>query len=416
MKRDRIVRTIFCVVLVLCVCVCCVLLYVSATTKTVYVDSVYGADTNDGTGTKPYKTLDRAISSAGSSDTKIVLKSNITISGDYAEPEHTGNITITSSSGKTITFTNSTGAEFTTYRLNGPTTFESVSIKLSDYHIFAAQHNPIVFGSGVSVTNGSKYAFVVGGYQTPDSTVQTDLDSSIRIDSGSFYKICGFTRTKGEAGLTFTGTASITINGGSVSDIYGASLYNHYSGSAVITVNGGTITNIYAGGDVTRRLNGAAVVTLNGGKVTKIDINNVVGDATLNLVGACPSAVSVSYASDTIKTLAEKAGSVKSANYNALVCTDSIVSSLVSQFDVVTNNAVVYVGGDGTGDGSSADSPMSSFADAYGKIAAYGGTLYVVGETYADKAILDAAYSEPVSIVGYSSDSRLVLSDGYTLT
>lgn len=415
MKITRNLRNLLTLALVLSACVCCIFMYAGAESKTVYVDPIMGSDSYAGTDAKPYKTLDKAISGAGAIDTKIVLKNNITISGDYAEPVHTGKITISSSSGKTIVFNNDTGADFATYRLNGPTTFESINIRLTDHHIFAAQHNPIVFGSGVTVTNGEKYAFVVGGYQTPSAGVATDLDSSITINSGSFYKICGFTRTKGEKSHTFTGTANITVNGGSVVDIYGASLYNHYSGSANITVNGGAVTNLYAAGDVTRRLDGDAVVTLIGGKVANVNINNVVGDATLNIVGACPSAVTVSYASDTIKTLAEKAGSIKSANYNALVCSDAVVSLLVSAFDVVVNNAVVFVGDNGTGDGSSATSLMSSFSLAYSRIAAYGGTLYVVGETTADNVINDLSYSEKVSIVGYSSDARLTLPDGYTL-
>ena len=60
--------------------------------------------------------------------------------------------------------------------------------------------------------------------------------------------------------MNFTGTSYITVNGGNIVDLYGASLYNHYSGNTVIEVNGGTISTVYAGGDVTRRLSGTADV------------------------------------------------------------------------------------------------------------------------------------------------------------
>lgn len=414
MNCRKIMRLLMCAVLVLIVGVSCVLVHAGAASQTLYVDSSLGSDSYSGTNTRPYKTFDKALSSVGSTDTKIVIKRDYTISGDYTEPEHTGTVTITCNSGKKIIFDNTTGADFATYRLNGPTAFESVTISLSDHQVFAAQHNPIVFGLGVSITNGEKYAFVVGGYETPAADVATDLDSSITISSGSFYKICGFTRTKGAKSLTFTGTATITFNGGSVVDLYGASLYNHYSGSADITVNGGTITNLYAGGDGTRRLNGDAVVTLNGGTVSNVNINNVIGNATLNLTGACPSAVSVSYASDTIKTLAEKAGSAKTANYNAVVCSESVVASLGTNFDIVNNNTVVYVGA-GNGNGSSASNPMASFSAAYAKIAGYGGTLYIVGECALDADITNNSYTEPVRIVGYGDGAVLSIQDGGTL-
>ena len=275
--------------------------------KTVYLDPASGSDSNTGaSASSAFKTLDKALSSVGSTNTTVVLVSDLTVSADYTEPSHTGKVTLTSGSyGSTIKFTQSST---TVYRLNGSTAFDNINISMQNYVIFAAQFNPIVFGHSVSMANGAKYAFVVGGYETPSTAdLAADLDPSIQINSGSFYRICGFSRTKGAASYTFTGTADITVNGGSIGTLYGASLYNHYSGSVNITVNGGTIGTLYAGGDVTRRLNGDANIVLNGGSVTTLDVNNVVGNATIELAGACPEAVSVSYASDTIKTLAEKA-------------------------------------------------------------------------------------------------------------
>ncbi len=414
MIGKKIARLILCVLIVLTVGVCCALVYAGAASQTFYVDATNGSDSYAGSSSQPFKTLNKAISSAGSTDTKIVIKNNMTITGNYSEPAHTGKVTITCSSGKTITFENNTSLDYATYKLNGPTTFESVNISLSAYHVFAAQHNPIVFGSNVNIENGSDYAYIVGGYETPSADSAVDLDSSIIVKSGNFHKICGFSRTKGEKGLTFTGTADITFNGGSVLELYGASLYNHYSGSANITVNGGIVADLYAGGDITRRLNGDAVITLNGGTVANVNINNVVGNATLNLTGACPDTVEVSYASDTIKTLADKAASTKTVNYNALVCSSSVVNSLSTHFDLVNNETVLYVGA-GSGNGTSASSPMASFSAAYAKIAKYGGTLYVVGESTLDRAIADASYTKNVKIAGYSDGAKLIINDLQTL-
>ena len=414
MKYQQLKRLLVCTSLVFVLCFSCVFVFVSAQSQTLYVNPLLGSDSNAGTSTsKPYKTLDKALSNVGALDTTIVLMRDTTISADYEEPEHTGKVTITSGSyGSTIKFTSSSTS---IYRLNGNTTFENVKISMKSYVVFAAQFNPIKFGSSVTIANGAKYGFIVGGYEAPAKGLAASLDSSITVDSGSFYRICGFSRTKGEIGYTFTGTANITINGGSVNEVYGASLYNHYSGSANITVNGGSVTSLYAGGDVTRRLDGNALIDINGGTVSKIDVNNVIGNATVNLNGACPQSISVSYENDTIKTLAEKAGSSKTVNYNAIYCPESVVSTLSSSFDVVNNATALYVSDSGNGNGSTVDAPMSSFAEAYEKISKYGGTLYIVGTSTVDRKTVNESFTQPLAVKGYSSAAVINIPDGGSL-
>ncbi len=410
MKKAK-TKLLLSLAIALIVCMsCCVLMYVSGATNTVYVDPSSGNDSNAGTSASPYKTLEQALTGVGSTDTKIVIKSNLTVSGDFEEPKHTGNATITCNSGVSITFSNSSGA---VYRLNGPTTFESVSIKLSKIQVFAAQHNPIVFGSNVTVTGGSSYAFVVGGYESPHLLdLPANVDSHITINSGSFYRVCGFTRTKGIKSYTFTGTSNITVNGGSVAELYGASLYNHYSGSANITVNGGTVSKLYAAGDVTRRLNGDADITVNGGTVTNVYVNNVVGDATLTLNGGKVSSAAVSYYNTTISGLAEKAGSKKTFDYNAM----KFSSSIASGFDeTLTSATEIYVADGASGNGASASAPMSSFAKAYETAAKYGCTLYVVGTSTVDRATVDGSYTGSVTIKGYSSGDTISIPEGYNI-
>ena len=391
----------------------CVFAFVYAAEKTVYLDPAHGSDSYTGaSASKAFKTLDKAISSAGSTNTTIVLVSDLSIGADYTEPAHKGKVTMTSGSySSKVKFTNTSTA---VYRLNGSTEFKNINISMTNYVIFAAQFNPIAFGESVSIENGSKYAFVVGGYEAPAKNLASNLNPSIRIDSGSFYRICGFARTRGEVSYTFTGTASITVNGGSIGTLYGASLYNHYSGSADITVNGGTIGTLYAGGDVTRRLEGDAHIVLNGGSVTTLDINNVIGNATVEIAGACPDAVSVSYANDTIKTAAEKAGSVKSVKYNAICCTESVIASFAEYFDTVENSTCIYVSQNGTGNGATASTAMGDFAQAYKKSATYGGTLCIIGNVTCSEVSFTGE-AEPIRIVGYASGAKLSMPDGYSL-
>ncbi|MBQ2863689.1 MAG: hypothetical protein IJE84_05880, partial [Clostridia bacterium] len=58
---------------------------------------------------------------------------------------------------------------------------------------------------------------------------------------------------------------------------------------------------------------------------------------------------------------------------------------------------------------------MRSFNCAYEKLAEYGGTLYVVGESKCDGKIKDKGYERAVVIEGYSDRSSIVMTDGYTL-
>lgn len=355
--------------------------------RIVYLDASQGQDTNAGaSASNAFKTLDRAIGAIGAEGGKIVLVSDYSITSDYTEPQHSAVIAITSDDGSqdyggALAFA---GSSEIAYRLSGPTTFSNLIIKTATWTIFAAQFNPIVFGEGIETVNthtpGVRQIFVVGGYQTPNGTNNVlDLDSSITIDSGTFYKISGFTRTKGIATHTYTGTSHITVNGGDIVEVYGASLYNHYSGSTMIRVTGGTIGAIFAGGDVSRYLRGSAVLELLGGTINRINVNNVVGNATLTLDGSAFGQAFVSYYSDTIKNLAIKEGSEKVVTYNSLYYSPSQIAALEQSFDKVENVARVFVREGAGGDGCTEISPCASLKKAFEYLAVSGGTVHVSG-------------------------------------
>ncbi|MBQ4150372.1 MAG: hypothetical protein IJC81_01030 [Clostridia bacterium] len=246
------------------------------------LDTVYLSDNGTGDGTTaetPTNDLTSAIQSVANGG-KVVITDTYTLTEPYTEPIHDGVVTITG--GKFI-FNN---AKTSRYFLNGPTTFEKITFAIGPDNtaksgMILARFFPIVMGKNV---NSSGFTFyIVGGYQDPNAESEKNLDSSITIESGTYTTLVGFSRGNGTT--TFRGTSNITVNGGTIKNIYGASLNGSYSGSANITVNGGKITAIYTGGDSTRRLNKDAKVTVNGGTVDTLNINNVMGHADVYYLG-----------------------------------------------------------------------------------------------------------------------------------
>ncbi len=417
MKKINIGKKLAVLLLICAVLLSCAVLCVSAANKVVYLDPASGSDSNNGADTaSAYKTLTKAISSAGSSNTTVVLMSDLTLSSSYDEPAHTGNVTVTTkyndySSTAKMSFTSSSE---TVYRLNGPTTFENITINTNASTVFAAQHNTLTFGEGVSAPTGYSKITLVGGYEAPTANADTSLDSDLVIKSGSFYEIVGFSRTKGAATLTFTGTSNINVSGGNIKNIYGGTLYNHIGGSVNMSLSGGTVESIYAAGDVSRSVNNVAI-SLVGGKVTTVNMNNITADATLDLLGASVSGVNVSYNNITLEEKAASAESYKVARYNAFYYSSSLISSLKEQFDAVENKTAIYLADGGTGTGESESSPMGSFAEAYAKLARMGGTLYLSGSHLCAGELSDSALDEEIKMIGLDSTAELVLSDGYEL-
>lgn len=374
----------------------------AAAEKTVYLDAAHGSDRADGTSASaPLASLDAAFAAVRDGG-RIVLLSDYTIRAHYTEPQHDGEVVITAADGG-----KSTGAKLvfdvageTHYRLSGATTFRDLDITLGNFVMFTAQFHSLTFDTGLSVENGEKYAFVVGGYQTPESAdLAAGLDAHITIRSGAFYKLCGFTRTKGAGTMTYTGTAYVTVEGGSVRDIYGGSLYNHYAGSAVLTVSGGSIATLSAGGDGTRRLNGDAKVTVSGGTVGSITVNNVVGNAAVTLTGGNVGSLAVSYAADAVRKLHASAGAKNTLALNPLLYTAAQREAFAGDFDSVENLATVYVAPAAFGSGLREDDP-TSLSRAVELLRDVGGKILVRGKCYADLAADVGSLGGGVTVCG----------------
>ncbi|MBQ9428336.1 MAG: family 43 glycosylhydrolase [Clostridia bacterium] len=375
MKKSAFILLCLCAALCLCLC-----LAAAAAETTVYLDRESGSDSAAGTKTSPFATLDAAIGACADGG-RILLLSDYVLEGEFAEPAHGGKITLSAENGAKLIFS-STGTVH--YRLGGETAFEHLTIRLSGFVLFTANFNPITFGEGLTVENGSKWAFVVGGYETPESTSLADgLDPQITICSGDFYKVCGFSRSKGAGTMTYTGTSHIEVYGGSIAEIYGGSLVNHYGGSAVISVSGGKVGKLCTAGDATRQLKGGARVRVYGGSVGAIEVNNTMGDVTVELAGGKVGDVSVTYASDTLKIAESKARSEKTLKLNAALYTKAEIEKFKSGFDRFENIARIYVRAGASGDGSSEAAPCGDLSSALEKLKSYGGVICLDGSVSA---------------------------------
>ena len=402
-------------------CIFASVMFVSAAQEVVFVDQSAGNDTNDGkSATSAVKTLDAAYKKIGDGDGTIVLCSEYALSGDYTGPAHKGTVTITSKYNGTQYDAQIWNKSNMVIRLNGSTVFKDVTF-IQSYRLFiAANFNPIVFDTGIEVKtrsgSGSTDLCVTGGFHTPKGDQMNVLDKNpnITINSGTFNFVVGFTNVRGDGTCYYTGTATINMNGGSIKKVYGASVANHASGSLIFNMNGGKVTELCTGGDVTRRLDGSATVNLYGGEVTTLNFNNVIGDGLLNVMGTAPKNLTLSYASDSLKESAEKAGSQKRVLYNSLLCSETLISKFKQYFDAVDNTTCVYVGKT-NGSGMSADSPTNSFKKAYEMLKVDGGTIIVDGEVTCDLTESTEKFGGKIIVMGKDANSVLKFNSGHQL-
>ncbi len=410
MKRKYLIALLCVLLTVTALCITAVM--ISAAEQVVYVDQTKGNDANGGTGANSaFKTIDAALKKLDGDGGKLVLVSDYTVSTNYSAPAHKGQVTITSKHNGTDFGGKLTITGACVFQLHGDTVFKDVTVWQSAALTFVANHNPIMFDDGFAVeSKGSKNVSVVGGYWEPkDSSLKKNLDSHITVNSGEFNYLLGFTRKKGTATQDYTGKSHITVNGGKITKVFGGTSENHYGGSTEIIINGGTISELHTAGDVTRRLKGSATVTLNGGKLATLDVNNVMGNVQINLIGAAPTNIAVTYASDTLKKDAEKAGGVKSISYNALVCTEKLIAKFANYFDEIENSTAVFVAEGGTGDGLSADKALGSLNAAYALLKADGGKIVVSGNVALDLAKSTDTFNGTVTITGQDDKAALVM-------
>ena len=294
----------------------CMMLVVAVSAADVYVND---GGTGDGSSASaPLGNMTEAINKIGADGGKVIIVDTYTCSEEYYEPEHAGDIVIT---GGTYVFSQ---GQYNRWFLAGPgsTTFENIifTYGAGNTNLIVAQYNKLIMGEGI-VAEGTKM-YVVGGYQLPlMDTAEFEKDSDVTIKSGKYWAVAGHSRGSGE--YSFSGTAHITVEGGEIATLYGASINGNYSGSAVININGGIIENLRTAGDKARRLDGDCTVNINGGQITLLSINNVMGKTTVNFQGG-----SVANAEKTVEAAIQMFVMDGTATLNAHPSVDAKIISL----------------------------------------------------------------------------------------
>ncbi|MBQ8837639.1 MAG: copper amine oxidase N-terminal domain-containing protein [Clostridia bacterium] len=372
------------------------------------IDTVYVSDSGkyDGrTAERPTNSFDDAVNALTDGGT-VVIVDTYTFDNSYYEPFHNGEITVT---GGKIIFNH---VDYSRYYLSGPTKFENVTFTYGPENtrktgVIISRFNALTLGDGIKSSDIGFY--VVGGYQHPimdgdnmtSADIQKNLDSSITINSGTYTLIAGFSR--GSGSVAYTGTSHITVNGGTVKSLYGASVNGSYSGNTEIQINGGSIGALYTGGDSTRRLNGNATVKINGGTVTSLMINNVMGHADIYYLSGSVGTVSKSVAeslrefvTDGTTSLITRRGINVSEIYelfdtatyedgSAVTGAADLASATYTVLDKVpaessATGARIYVANVGNGDGLTPETAISDIKQAYSMLAGVDGTIVLINE------------------------------------
>ena len=389
------------------------------------LDTVYVNDGGSGDGSSaeaPMGSLYDAINAVAKGGS-VVIVDTLTLDEPFTEPAHDLPVTI---SGGKLVFNN---AKTSRYFLNGPTTFEKMTFTYGSANtaksgLILARFYPITMGEGITSSGFTFY--VVGGYQDPSSESERNLDSSVTVKSGTYTAIVGFSRGSGT--VTFRGTSNITIDGGTIKSVYGASINGSYSGSTNITVNGGTVTSLYTGGDSTRRLNGNAKVTINGGTVSSLNVNNVMGHTDVYYLGGNVGSMSKSVADaitheitdGTASLIVRKGlaahefievfddatyedGSKISSAADAAVAVFTVLDKVPEESNVTA--AKIYVSNAGSGDGLTPETAMSDLAAAFEKLEGIDGTIVLVNDYPLDAgSFYEPEHENTIVITSYDGE------------
>ena len=258
---------------------------------TVYLDAANGADTNTGlTEAQAVKTIAKAYGVLADQITDSATTGKIVLVTDYTHTMTAENQTIVSTdhafeviiTGKTAATVLTVHYSGTAYLgLRGPTTFENITMNVSgssNMTIYGNNGGKLTIGQNVKTTSTTKFKLSAGPLKAYTGNM------SLEVNSGNWQDLCA-----GAYMYTMNGNGSLVMNGGSVVNL--EVTYNgKQTGDVTITVNGGTITNLYGGSRNNKGvLTGNLTLNLNGGTVTKLldadGLGTISGTKLLNLGG-----------------------------------------------------------------------------------------------------------------------------------
>ena len=395
-----------------------------AAADTVYLND--GGTGNGSTAEAPLGDLAAAVEAVKGGGT-IVITDTYTMSEAFVEPAHDGMITLTG--GKFVL----NNEKYSRYYMSGPVTFEKITFTLGAANtaktgMILARFHEIVMGEGV--TTAGKF-LLIGGYQfgepvlDPTEKVDSKLDSHITIKSGTYDTVAGFSRGSGTT--TFRGTSYITVDGGTIKNLYGASVNGSYSGSTEITVNGGTITALCTGGDASRRLNGDAKITVNDGKVSSLTVNNVMGHTDVYYLGGKVESMAKSVHDNVVAKVTDGTANLivrhglraadfiaafDSATYEDGSKVSAAGDAEIAEYTTIdrvpekshANMIRVYVSALGNGDGTTPDSAISDLAAAYDLIGDMDGTIVIINDYEFEANFTEPEHTNKIVITSYDGE------------
>ena len=386
------------------------------------VDHVIGDDPNT-----PLRTFTEACNNAVRDRVDkayIVVMNEYVINGNVNEVKHP-DVEFVLTSKDSFTDYGESGAKLVItgarrYYLNGNTTFENLTIERDNSLVVVAQYNHITFGEGMVMTYTSetdKGLWLVGGYQSPEDSVDATLDSHITIKSGTFHRVIGGSRQNWNDkydGLTYSGTHYIDISGGKIDILICASYAKNVSDSGVINISGGEFRQIHLGGDDTRRFDNDVTANFTGGTVTEgVFVNNIVGEANITIAGTSISSLELLYKTDKIKEMARQKNKTKNLYYDSHYYTDAQIEAFGVGFNKVENITTVYTANGAKGSGKSVDDP-AAFDVAFKSAVDTKAVLVVCGNmTVTD--FTEPAHGAALTVKGADEKAALTLKGTYTL-
>ena len=393
-----------------------------------YIDSEAGIDHTTGDDPNvPLRTFTEACNNAvrdGVEKAYIVVMNEYVLNGTVNEVKHPDVEFILTSKDR-FTDYGSLGAKLIItgarrYYLNGNTTFENLKIERDNSLVVVAQYNHLTFGEGMEMTYTSetdKGLWVVGGYQSPEDSVDATLDSHITIKSGTYHRVIGGSRQNWDSkydGLTYSGTHYIDISGGKIDILICASYAKNVSDSAVVNISGGEFRQIYLGGDDTRRFDNDVTANFTGGKVTEgIFVNNIIGEANITIAGTETPSLELLYKNDKLKEMARQKNKTKNLYYDSHYYTDEQIEVFGAGFNKVENITSVYTASGAKGSGKSADDP-AAFADAFNSAVETKAVLIVLDSmTVTD--FVEPARDVAITVKGADEKVTLTVKGTYTL-
>ena len=233
---------------------------VNAASSTVYV-SDSGSDSNAGTSSAPYKTLDKAISSVSNNGT-VEIKGTLTLASGFSWGTHNKTVTIT---GGTLNV-----SAVNELVIGDNVTFKNLAITVDESDAIFANGYKVKFDSGVTTSAGCS---VYGGGKSGSSVASTDLT----VLSGNFTRIFG-----GSKGGTVTGDTNVYVGGNansSCDESSHSSTYCVFGGGNGDTVKGSTNVTfadsakanyVYGGSSGSSEIGVASNLTVTGGKAMSL--------------------------------------------------------------------------------------------------------------------------------------------------